>query len=786
MKNSLKKITSIMLIAVLLLTAVPLADFVGLELPKLSKMFTVKAEATTSYNVGDIIEFGSYPQSEVTDSAILSALNSLSLDWISYGYYSGGGNYGTMTTDGYAKYADVVYNGLKYRAIKFSQYRPYYCHGYSKISLSFQDDNGYYIDTIYWFKYEPIQWRVLDPNEGLVMSEICLDSQAYSNTIYKYNDEYYNSTSYKKYANDYTTSSIRVWLNDNFYNTAFISTEKEKIIARTLDNSSISSMYNSGSTTDNVFLPSYNEVLNSEYGFSTNPLDVDTARRAESTDYAKSQGSWRSTDYPDNAWWYLRSPGPDSLYTSFVLAGGDIAGGDIRDFDRDVDCTFICVRPALRVNLSELTDIYNMGEETYSFENFGDSDSKGGHCFGMSITSSAYHIGKLDITSVGGNKTDDVYALSKTSKVKEPICYYQERQSVELIKAANVAGGMLYETYDKSTGKGYINISSDWAEIINYVENHNYDNKGALQIVYQGKYDYYGTAKSGGHAVNFLRYEEVNGQQRIYVYDNNFPDIETYFYKNSNGEIVQAPYSTIDIYINSMALTSVEKYFDAVEGFDISRYIYADAETVRIEGAYVHPMACNTDGGMWVMYEIPETLTEITVIPLENNAEFVYLDNSYSFGSVTSKTVGIFTIPTSSPGEIGSGAKAEFTIINGTAQDTAVTIKNPSTTSINYGDSIILHADVALPAGAKVVWEASNDNFSYSVSADGKTCTISPESSGNTTFTAYVIDANGNRISEPDTQEMTSNAGFFQKIIAFFKKLFGLTKTIPQIFNGIR
>ncbi len=145
MKNSLKKITSIMLIAVLLLIATPLAGFVGLELPKLSKMFTVKAEATTSYNVGDIIEFGSYPQSEVTDSAILSALNSLSLDWISYGYYSGGGNYGTMTTDGYAKYADVVYNGLKYRAIKFSQYRPYYCHGYSKISLSFQDDNGYYI-----------------------------------------------------------------------------------------------------------------------------------------------------------------------------------------------------------------------------------------------------------------------------------------------------------------------------------------------------------------------------------------------------------------------------------------------------------------------------------------------------------------------------------------------------------------------------------------------------------------------------------------------------------------
>ena len=43
-----------------------------------------------------------------------------------------------------------------------------------------------------------------------------------------------------------------------------------------------------------------------------------------------------------------------------------------------------------------------------------------------------------------------------------------------------------------------------------------------------------------------------------------------------------------------------------------------------------------------------------------------------------------------------------------------------------------------------------------------------------------LVDANDNPIAPEDTQDMTSKAGFFQKIIAFFKKLFGLTKTYPE------
>lgn len=126
-----------------------------------------------------------------------------------------------------------------------------------------------------------------------------------------------------------------------------------------------------------------------------------------------------------------------------------------------------------------------------------------------------------------------------------------------------------------------------------------------------------------------------------------------------------------------------------------------------------------------------------------------------------------------------------FTAVFEKIPEITVEIRLPSTTTISYGDSIILHADITrtLPAGAYIDWTVSNDNFSRAVSNDGTELTISPNKSGSTTITATVYDKNGNIISS-DEQVMTSKAGFFDKIIAFFKKLFGLTKTIPQIYHG--
>ncbi len=406
-------------------------------------------------------------------------------------------------------------------------------------------------------------------------------------------------------------------------------------------------------------------------------------------------------------------------------------------------------------------DIYNLGEETYRFDNFIDTDSRG-HCFGMSITSAGYHIGALDIESIGGSEKADLYTLPSSGTVTAPICRYQAIQG-SYSYYSTVAGGSyyLYNVYD---------IDSDWDEVVNYVKNHEYDNKGTLQIGYRKQ-------NQGGHAINFLRYEEVDGQPRIYAYDNNFPTRETYFYKDeATGRVLQAPNSTFMGYIDCIALRSVHEYFSLVDGYDATRSIYAELDTITVSGATMYHMDGEFENGERVVFEIPEGVEQVTITPLVDNAVFTYLDEEYTFGDVDENTVGVLTLASEDDEE----DESDFEIVKG-----SVAIRKPSTTTISYGDSIILHADTAnIPKGGYVEWTASNDSFSYSVSEDGSTCTITPESSGSTVFTATICDAEGNKISSAE-QTMNSKAGFFQKIIAFFKKIFRLTKIIPQSYYDI-
>ncbi len=344
MRKILKKTLSVLIAVIMVLSAAPLSNL---------DLFSTKAEAK-EYAVGDIIEFGSYPQSEVKDSETLSSLNSLSLNWLSYGYYIGSyGNIGSMIQSDYMKYSDVTFEGNKYRAVSFTKYRPYLTCYSSSSDNSRQDENGYYTNTTYWFRYEPIYWRVLDPNEGLVMCESIIDAQPYSNTIYQFGvdprnyDAYWNDSLHTHYANDYATSSIREWLNDDFYNTAFTSTQQSKIKSTTLDNSAYSSnysVYDSETTLDKIFLLSYDEVLNTQYGFDSSFSSYDTARRAKGSDYAKCQGLDVGSSLYGDSNWYLRSPSSVSMHACYIENLGTIFGGTI------ISHTDYGVRPAMNIS----------------------------------------------------------------------------------------------------------------------------------------------------------------------------------------------------------------------------------------------------------------------------------------------------------------------------------------------------------------------------------------------------------------------------------------------------
>lgn len=117
-----------------------------------------------------------------------------------------------------------------------------------------------------------------------------------------------------------------------------------------------------------------------------------------------------------------------------------------------------------------------------------------------------------------------------------------------------------------------------------------------------------------------------------------------------------------------------------------------------------------------------------------------------------------------------------------TALNVTIGIRNPTQKAIKYGDGIILHAETSktLPEGYSIVWEADNTCFTVQPSADGESCTIISAQSGYTKFTAKVVDEDGNVVATSGVREMQSKAGFFWKIIAFFKKLFGLTKLYPE------
>ena len=341
----MKKLLSLILVAIMLVTAMPMAF----------------AEGNT-YKVGDIVQFGSYPQSEVKDETLIAELNALAPeweDWTSYGYYSGTGGVGTMKQGDWMRYTDVTHNGDKYRGVKFTRYRPFYT-GSPYANDTYQDDNGYILNTAYWFKFELIDWRVLNPATGLVVCETIIDSQAYSNTVYDKFDtnsqtyDYFNDSTYTNFASDYETSSIRKWLNNNFYTTAFSESEKKEIYSTTLNNDGYCTLLgytgyekiDSNLTTDKIFLLSYNEVMNSDFGFASSGDAHDKARQAQGSDYAKCQGLEVSTNssYYGTSYWLLRSPGDFSFRCCFVYYFGS-PSNKIYVYDTDVG-----IRPALRCN----------------------------------------------------------------------------------------------------------------------------------------------------------------------------------------------------------------------------------------------------------------------------------------------------------------------------------------------------------------------------------------------------------------------------------------------------
>lgn len=268
---------------------------------------------------GAVVSFGSYPQTQVTDKEVLSGLNALTLNWKYYkDCFAGQGYYSTMEQTNCMKYADINYNGNRYRAVMIEQFRPDSILHSAIAEESRQDDNGYLLNTVYWFLFEPIQWIVLDGQSGEIATKYILDAMPFNNSFY-WIDRDFDKTpdierelSSTKYlftpANLYKTSSIRFWLNHNFTAEAFTTEEKKAIKTNghfTYESDEKNKYGLLSLNYDRVFLLSFQDVL----GYQTSKSET-AIQFAPVTDYARCRGAF-TVLYLNKyfTWHWLCSPG---------------------------------------------------------------------------------------------------------------------------------------------------------------------------------------------------------------------------------------------------------------------------------------------------------------------------------------------------------------------------------------------------------------------------------------------------------------------------------------------
>ncbi len=173
---------------------------------------------------------------------------------------------------------------------------------------------------------EDIEWLVLarDGDKALIISKYALDCQLY-------NEECKAIT--------WAECTLRAWLNDEFYNTAFLETEKAQIHTTTVLNKANDTCgtYGGIDTHDKVFLHSIDEAY--EYFRS------DGARECKPTPYAVANGAYVNNSN-GNCWWWLRASGNHQHDAASVYIDGGVD-----DYGYRVDSYDVAVRPSMWINL---------------------------------------------------------------------------------------------------------------------------------------------------------------------------------------------------------------------------------------------------------------------------------------------------------------------------------------------------------------------------------------------------------------------------------------------------
>lgn len=375
--------------AVLLLTMMSWllpVDFMTLEVEAATKLMDPVIVKDTSEEpltesgqtvTWDCIYFGSYPQSEVVCETDTERINELKNDYYEDDYVTvDSATWDKITGAQYSESGDATIDGVKYKRLKKGDANFY------------KNADGYYNwgnwsnETVHYFMYEPIKWRVLkvDGNDAFLLADKGLDDQLYNISN---EDVTWETCTMRSWLNGYGSSynlCSMDYSGTGFIDTAFSSDERGVIKTTNVvnaDNTTYADQVVEGGndTVDKIFLLSEDEVSDSDdalsYGFVKGYIH-DEGRRCQGTSYAKARGIYSEVDsqYNDgygNCIWWSRSLGSKcsdgtnfykDKYAVIVRANGYVLGrGEYVWGDNSVRKDQ-AVRPAMHIDISQ-SDIWD-------------------------------------------------------------------------------------------------------------------------------------------------------------------------------------------------------------------------------------------------------------------------------------------------------------------------------------------------------------------------------------------------------------------------------------------
>lgn len=323
----------------------------------------------------------------------------------------------------------------------------------------------------------PVKWRVLSVNgdDAFIMADTCLDYM-------KYNNMHADVT--------WETSDIRKWLNGDFYDNLCDENEKKAVKDTYVNNSDTTEVEHKSAkdTTDKIYLPSFGDLVNDNYGFPKRSYLATVLRRAKSTDYAYEKYSMSEDVKYERNPWFIR----EITNSETCMCAND---NGILTWQYTVGDATCFIRPVMHIDLSQ--DVWTKA---------------GSVC--VSDSEDSEYVSSLPATAPSAQPTPTMIPTDTPAPTDTPKPTHNPATQPPDEQAKPWPDGAQYYELDLTTS-GYIGGNS------RYVEN----SDGSITLIFKGKYPDMGFVVDREHLIkDYYRWVEIvysdsDGYRGVSVYD---------------------------------------------------------------------------------------------------------------------------------------------------------------------------------------------------------------------------------------------------------------------------